>query len=239
MSIDPAAGTMGILGFAGSMLDPDKQKLPTTVGTGNPLADPLLNYASQFALMQMGQAPDPSMQMQGSPFSVALSRYMNQAPLTEIDISFILKEVSQEFQSAVGDESFELSNRAINNLTRIASAIGMSVDELVSSQRDYTVKANEQFERASQVAELQRQGQFGVTENLTNLMMNLPDVSREGIEQYKGMEKERILRDLNLYADEASLGAMQQANFANYNPGRVLGDIEEQRLRGTQDADLA
>ena len=60
MSIDPAAGTMGLLGFAGSMLDPEEERERIMVGTGSPLADPLLTQASLQSLLMMGQAPDPA-----------------------------------------------------------------------------------------------------------------------------------------------------------------------------------
>ncbi len=241
MSIDPAAGTMGLLGFAGSMLDPEEERERNMVGTGSPLADPLLTQASLQSLLMMGQAPDPALAFQGSPLAVAVSRYLNQAPNEYPVIQDLIKEVSEIMASLeAGEDPIDLLDQASQwRMGQLAGAIGMSPGQLIQSQVDYTARQEETFARASQIAEINQGAQYGVTENLANLMMDMPDVSASAIEDYKMQQRERLLRDLNRSVDEASEGALRQANFANYNPGRVLGDLEEARIRGTQDVDLA
>jgi len=212
---------------------------PYYTGTGNPLADPLLNYASQYALMQMGMAPDPTMTSQGSPIAVAVSRLLQQSPNEPSLIRGFIEYAGELVQSIAsgGDVYSEQADHF--RLNQLAGAIGMSATELIQAQKDYTVQQGQQLDYMQQVASLNQQTQLDVQQQLASLIGDLPDVSATGIESYKAQEKDRLLSELNLYVDEASGAAMRQANFANYNPGRVLGDLEEARVRGSQDADLA
>jgi hypothetical protein len=212
---------------------------PTTVGTGDPLADPFLSQASQYAMMLMGAPPDPTLATQGGPFSVAMSRLFNQIPLERQVITNMFQNIGELTRAIQAGEEPELDDARRIQIEMLAGAVGMTPEELINAQREFTVQQQDVLGRAQEMAGMTRQAQQDIAQRYAGLLRDMPDVSATGIEELKGLERSRILREINTAADEASLGAMRQANFANYNPGRVLGDIEEQRLRGTQDADLA
>lgn len=237
MSMDPFAGTQGLIGFAGTMLAGDDEASMRIGGTGSPNADPLLSGATQYALMMMGQEPSQAISNQGSPFSQALAQYLNTHPLDRSDQNEFFQEMSRIVAKLNAGEA--LDGREQNRVSQLSSQIGMSLPDFVRAQLDFADDQEQRLAWASQIAELNRQGQFDAAQQYAALIGDLPDVSATGLAGIQGMEKERILRELNRSVDEASQGALQQANFGNYNPGRVLGDLEEARIRGTQDADLA
>ena len=208
-------------------------------GGGNPLADPLLSAATQNALIQIGVPPDPTVASQGSPIAVALSKLLEQAAFEPSVVRDFVSFISRVAEAIESGEPL-LDNQSDRwRAQQIAGAVGMTPQQLMTAHQEHSVRQQQGIERATEIANLNRESQFGAAEQLAALMGDLPDVSATGLEEYKAQQKERLLRDLNRSVDEASLGAVRQANFANYNPGRVLGDLEEARIRGTQDADLS
>jgi hypothetical protein len=237
MSIDPAAGTQGILGFVGTMLAGKDEAEMRIGGTGSPNADPLMSAATQQALRMMGQEPSQVVSAQGSPIGQAMAQYLNTHPLDRSDQDSYFARISGIIAKINAGQPLDTLER--RNIEQISSTVGMSFDELIGSQTQYMAQQEQTLAMASQIAELNRQGQFDAAQQLATLMSDLPGVSATDLEDIRGQEKERYLRELNRSVDEASGDALRQANFANYNPGRVLGDLEEARIRGTQDADLA
>lgn len=237
MSLDPAAGTLGLAGFAGTMLGGQEDAPIVTVGTGSPLSDPLLGAATNYALLGFGQPPSQATTMMSSPFAQALATWLNTKPADRETITEVYQMMSDASAALARGETPDFPLRGFL-LDNVAAAIGMDFGQLIDAQKQYTVQADQIQRQMTQIAELQRKGQVGAYQDLYSLMSNLPDVSAAGIEAYKQQEKDRILRELNRSVDEQAQNALMQANYANYNPGRVLGDLEEARLRGTQDADL-
>jgi hypothetical protein len=111
--------------------------------------------------------------------------------------------------------------------TIVPSSGFSSIDDLFNAELDFQSSIPEQTQAAQRIAEVNRQlsetsalGQLGV-------LQNLPSTD---IESLKAQELTRLTREL----DERSLDAARFANQAGFNPGRILGDIEDQRV----DADL-
>ena len=230
-------GGMDLGGLKSWMPGQKEEASQRYIGTGDPLSDPLMAALTEQTMLGMGQVPDAATAARAGPFNQALSRFLNSHALDRSDqVEFFQRAQSVLAKVEAGEELLPVD---MGFLDMVAPLIGMTSDQLMQSQMDYTSQQQGRADQYQQLAELNEQGRFGAQEQLAFLMGNLPDVSMEGFESYRMDEKDRIIRELNRSVDEASGGALRQANFANYNPGRVLGDLEEARIRGTQDADLA
>ncbi len=112
-----------------------------------------------------------------------------------------------------------------------------SIDEFFTAEENFRTQIGPLLDSAEGAAKGNFRSILETRSQINNLLGNLPDASAAGIAKLRGEEKQRLIRDINRESDEARQDVLEVANFANFNPGRPVGDIEEFRLRSVQDAD--
>jgi len=210
----------------------------------DPSADssPALQIAEFNNLLQQGIF-DPSSLMRASPVNRVVGEIRsNIGPRDSLGPSARVRQLRQlleMFESGQPIDASKIRGGMKFTLDRILGAAGFSsLEALFAAEGQFRQQIGPIFESARQAAGGNFRANLDVQNQITNLLANLPDASRGGIESLRAEEKERLLRDLNLNVDEQRGDVLELANSGNFNPGRPLGDLEEFRARATQDADL-
>jgi hypothetical protein len=187
---------------------------------------------------------DPSVLQQASPLGRVLAEVQSAGifkPAEKKMLSRTLKLAADWVAAGNPLETFDGFNKGTTRraLDKIFAITGhSSLDQLFAAENDFQQQIAPISAAAKEAAAGNFRAQLSVRSQISNLLSNLPDVSAAGIQDLRGQEKSRLLRDLNLSVDEQRGDLIEVANAANFNPGRPLGDLEEFRARSTEDADL-
>lgn len=220
-------------------------------GPGSPrVGDPGLRLdpglqAAEFETLQQLGVFSPQVLLQGSPLS-SLAALVTSTPnlsnstkgdfLRSIELSFERfgeGERREEWLTNIGE-----SRQGRRILESLLSASGFTnIIDLFEAETDYANRVSEIAGSSKAAAQGNQEARLFVMSEMSRLIQDFPSSSAADIEQLKGTEKQRILRDLNIGVDEQIEDQLRLSNIAGVNPGRALGDLEEFRARATQDAD--
>jgi hypothetical protein len=231
-AVAAAAASVAAAGISAGVQAATAESPQSEAGGGRaPLADPLISGISNQALAALGITPDPLISTEGSPFQSALQAALNQNLLRRGEVSRLQKAF---FRQMNGDD--RPADRVA--LETLSGAVGLTVQQLMDAQLEFGRREVEQLSFQQQIADASRATAITGAEGIQNLIQNLPQADAQALDELTALHQGRIERDVNRFADEASLGQIRQANAANFNPGRPLGDIEEARLRSLEDSFL-
>ena len=241
-----AAGSAasGALGSSGGGTEP-----PYFTNTGNALADPFISAYTMLSMAQMGlPIPDELIDMQ-SPLSAALANYQNSGSLTSERQLLSTRTVSrlQEYLAKPGvDIEALISGLSIPGggeifpgqqdfdrqlLLDIAGRSGVDLGTLIRRQVDFNVNRNALANSLAGLTSDNATIRDVSARNLAALAQNMPDVSAAAQAKMAEMQQQILEGDINRISDEMTQYATMQANYGNFNPGRIIGDIREEQQR--------
>lgn len=248
-SVIGAAGSIAGAALGGS----GQQQTQPIAGLGA-IVDPANAFATFDALLDLGFV-DPSILQQASPLARAISNsvrvesdprkggqlasVLNHAVRMAVetgsfDLNFLLAgPISQNFKT--GENALEEN---INLVGRALGFLGTSLEELVAAEKSYKAQIEPLAARAGLTSSQILSGRDQARQGIAALPGALPDISAAGINDLRNAERVRIERDIDRLASRGSEDVLRQANFANFNPGRALGELETTRFNAKQDADL-
>lgn len=232
-----AAGQVqGLLGGIASVIaESQSQEENRLIGTGDPLADPLSSGIALEILLGLGLV-SPTSISRGSPINVAAQTYLN---TTTIEIGDDEENFEKILQGAVaklegGASPHSLTGREKRELDRVAAAVGMTRVELMDAQAQFDAQFGDVMRRAA----ANREARLGAEGQLNALIGDLPSGSASSLDALRGMERERLDRDIGRIFDRRTEDTVRMANAGNFNPGLALRELEELRTNALQDSDL-
>jgi hypothetical protein len=219
---------------------------PTATGLGFASNDPLISASTVEALTQIGVF-NPIAAAQGSPLAVSLNSFFGQNVTNAKQTDNIIRDI-EIIQGVIrkrpGDldaviRGFQQNNeRVFKTLQDLAGSTGLDIKALLDSEATYQSNIENTLKSALENREVRRAVQAQLRQQFSGLATGESPAGLD-LAELREAERQRLERDINRIADEQGTDTLRQARFGNFNPGRALGDIEEQRARGLQDADLA
>ena len=233
--------------FGGSETKPTVQTqfsgLPARPGT-----DPLVAITSFDAMLSLGIL-DPTILTRASPLAAAIAE-MSRAGFAPIGVhkrainlinAFEMFRTDPDafFEEAVRDPNLSSNIGLARFIKRGTPAqLALTVMELFQEEVAFRQRIEPILAKAQTTADEVFGARLDARSQLARLAIDLPDASAEAVETLQQQEEERLTRDINRISDEQRTDALKQAQFGGFNPGRIVGDIEEQRGRFLVDADV-
>jgi hypothetical protein len=215
-------------------------------GIGDPAADPLIAGLSLGALTNLGIAPTESQLREQSPFSKFLAQSMTILPMDSAQLSRLLKQMRTALKSVEAgggiptDEDEEADERTgTGRLTRLLAATGTTLQQLLAEESEFNSTFDERLTELKGVAQEQKNVIDSLRSQIGGTIQDLPDASAEGLAARAARERLVLDDSINRLADEGRLDLLRVGNLGNFNPGRSVGDLEEERFRSLRDSDLS
>jgi len=118
-------------------------------------------------------------------------------------------------------------------LAGLGGLVGMSAEQLLEAERSYQAQIDRRLAAARPISEDVFASRLTLNERLAALARDIPD-----LDALRARAAEGLTTEINRVADIQSGDITRRAAAANFNPGRVLGEVERLRGQALQQVDL-
>jgi hypothetical protein len=212
--------------------------------------DPAQNAATFDALMQLGIV-SPSLLTQSGPLS-QLVNSLNATPGSTRGheqhlqaIASIIEGIqngtianANDVMNLFSDQSNDIqglgkSTPKFDELRRFTAQLGLSLDDLITQEKQFQTIVKPRISEAQQTAEQVFTGRQNINRQLAQMANQTQDFGA-----MRDLAKSSLTTDINRVADLGRADLLKSANAGNYNPGRAVSELELQRSNSLRDIDL-
>ncbi len=190
----------------------------------DPLIDPLVAALTFEQLLSLGIFDPTTMQL-ASPINQAIQT-LRGTSMTKEQFNNHMSALRGLQKIAVNGEDFnEVFGSNPDVLRRAAAAanlMGMSVEQLLQSERQFQTDFGARAGQLQDIANEVFEGRLDARSALAALSSNFPVGDAASLANLTALERSRIDEQLESQTQEA----LQAARLGNFNPGRILGEIE-------------